>query len=475
VARNRCCVFSSAGDFSNVFSWVSDLKDREWDLIVAFYGSDAATFDRFRSISRAAFRLQGSKFQNLKRLYARQPGIFAPYDWVWVADDDLIVSPADIGRLFETASRYDFWVSQPAFSSRGRISHPITAWGGAGSSIRLVNFVEMTCPLFRKDKLEEFLGVYDGELVGWGIDWWYCNHLQADRYHKLAVIDEVVVTNPHDHQRAGGEREIVKLQSDQLRYERWRETAQNLHLAEYETRTLAQIRKDGVAPGNGTDSSGEDVLAAIQRDLPRKSRQVIIDVGANAGQSTLRCARQFPEARIHGLEPVPDTFQKLSSAVQSFANIQPHRIALGRASGERILVLADDPAMSRFARDEAADRTTVVQVVTLTDFCRDHDIDHIDFIKIDTVGFDLEVILGAEEVLDRIDFLQCVVSANPYNRFHASLDEVLRHMLGRDFYLYRICDQTMEWTGGGYPLLRRLDCVFVHARVVGPLLNVLDR
>jgi hypothetical protein len=73
VARNRWCIFTSAGDYSNVFSWVAGLEDREWDLIVAFYGTDEAMFDRFRHISRAAFRMQGSKFQNLKRIFARQP------------------------------------------------------------------------------------------------------------------------------------------------------------------------------------------------------------------------------------------------------------------------------------------------------------------------------------------------------------------------------------------------------------------
>jgi FkbM family methyltransferase len=475
VRRNRWCVFTSAGDHNNVFSWVADSEEREWDLIVAFYGSNEGTFDRLRHISRAVFRLAGSKLQNLKKLFDRQPGIFAQYDFIWVADDDLMVAPADIGRLFDIASQYDFWICQPAFSSRGRISHPITRWGGSDSSIRLVNFVEITCPLFRKDRLEEFLGIYDGELVGWGIDWWYCNHFQAERYRKLAIIDEVTVTNPHDHQRAGGEREIVKLQSDEMRYERWLETAQNLHLLEYEPRTLAQIRKDPVAGGGSTDAAAEDVLAAIKRDLPRKADQVIIDVGANAGQWTLRCARQFPQARIHALEPVPDTFRKLSSAVKAFPNIQLHCTALGREWGELPLLLAEDPTMSRFAPTASTDRTTVVRVVTLAEFCRDHDIGPIDLLKIDTAGHDLEVIVGAEEVLDRVDFLQCVVSANPHNRFHASFEEVLQHLRGRGFSVYRICDQTMEWTGGGYPLLRRLDCVFVNARVVGPLRNVLDR
>ena len=194
-------------------------------------------FDKLSCVSRASVRIQGSKFQNIKQIAGRQPDLFARYDFVWIADDDLILQPLDIARLFQIASDYDFWISQPAFSQEGRISFPVTAWHGSNSSIRIVNFVEVTCPLFKRDKLDEFLAVYDGELIGWGIDWWYCNYFQANRNRKFAVIDEVMVTNPHDHQRPGGQREIVKLQSDRVRRAHWLETARKLHLAEYEVRT----------------------------------------------------------------------------------------------------------------------------------------------------------------------------------------------------------------------------------------------
>ena len=117
----------------------------------------------------------------------------------------------------------------------------------------------------------------------------------------------------------------------------------------------------------------------------------------------------------------------------------------------------------------------MVPVTTLSAFCRERGIDHIDFLKIDTEGHDLDIILGAEDFLDRINFVQCEVSANSYNKFHVSFNDLSEHMFGNNFYLYRICEQMMEWTGRGYPVLRRFDAVFINARVVGPLRNVLDR
>jgi hypothetical protein len=45
----------------------------------------------------------------------------------------------------------------------------------------------------------------------------------------------------------------------------------------------------------------------------------------------------------------------------------------------------------------------------------------------------------------------------------------------RAIHLYRIYGQTKEWSGGGYPVLRRFDPVFINGRLIGPLQNLLDR
>ena len=117
----------------------------------------------------------------------------------------------------------------------------MTAWAGQDRGIRLVNFVEMTCPVFRLDKLKAFLDCYDGGLVGWGIDWWYCNVLGADFYRKFAIIDGITVTNPHDYQRRGGTREISKLQSNDERLAHWQRVMTQHNLKEYKSETVGYV------------------------------------------------------------------------------------------------------------------------------------------------------------------------------------------------------------------------------------------
>lgn len=41
------------------------------------------------------------------------------------------------------------------------------------AKLRYTNFVEMACPLFRRDELDAFMSVYDPDLVGYGTDRWF--------------------------------------------------------------------------------------------------------------------------------------------------------------------------------------------------------------------------------------------------------------------------------------------------------------
>ncbi len=90
--------------------------------------------------------------------------------------------------------------------------------------MRYTNFVEMTCPLFRRDKLDVFMKIYDPVLVGHGMDSWFLHTMGPDLRGHVAVVDEVTCVNPHDRSKGG--REIDRLQSTKRRMEVWAEVRQ---------------------------------------------------------------------------------------------------------------------------------------------------------------------------------------------------------------------------------------------------------
>lgn len=223
-ARTRC-VFTSAGDRNGVAGWLPEDGARDFDLFVAFYGDDDARFAELARIADRAWRIKGGKAQNLLALLRAGEIDLSPYTHVWLPDDDLLLDPRNIPRLFDLADHFGFAVCQPAFHPHGRISFPITRAASDQRQARATSFVEMTCPLFRAEDLARFLRVFDGSLSGWGLDLWFCHELGAAIPGRFGVIDAVTVSNPHSRQKPGGEREIDRLRPNAARVAEYRRAA----------------------------------------------------------------------------------------------------------------------------------------------------------------------------------------------------------------------------------------------------------
>jgi hypothetical protein len=238
VPRHRNLIFTSAGDHSNLRLWLAGT--RKFDLWVTYYG------DGRNSYGEAAdyyAERKGSKFQNLHFAYRECHALFAQYDYVMAMDDDVIIGADELDRLFDLCKSHDLWACQPAFSPRGRISWPITRVRPT-CSYRFTNFIEMTCPIFRQDKLAAFMQVYDPVLVGYGMDWWFLHTMGADLSGKVAVIDEIICVNPHERTKTGV-REIDRLQPMVKRQAIWTEVKKKYGIRgeEQGTREFLRIRK----------------------------------------------------------------------------------------------------------------------------------------------------------------------------------------------------------------------------------------
>jgi FkbM family methyltransferase len=211
-------------------------------------------------------------------------------------------------------------------------------------------------------------------------------------------------------------------------------------------------------------------LDEIRRHVPGQRLAMVFDVGANEGQSCLGYARALPEATVHAFEPMMSTYMRLAANVAGNPRIRLHNLALGEENGILRMAVAATSSMNRVTT--GAGPAEEVPGVTLETFCRARGIGHIDFLKIDTEGHDLSVLRGCGAMLAEIDFIQCEASANRYNRFHNAYADIFDFLSDRGFHLFQITGQTWEWGGGGKPVLRRFDPVFVNARVVGPLAGV---
>jgi hypothetical protein len=213
MQKNKHLVFSSVGDHHALTHWTQGKKN--FDLWVAHYGDHKLSDDLGIDF---CIDLKGAKFPNFKSFCDRYGDRLKQYDSIALLDDDLIISASEISALFAIRETYDLWLLQPAFAASGKISHTITR-AREDMLLRTTNFVEVTCPFFRTDKLLSFMEIYDPMLVGFGIDWWYLDHLQAPK-NKIAIVDAISCINPLDSQKPEG-REIDRLQSLTQRKAYW--------------------------------------------------------------------------------------------------------------------------------------------------------------------------------------------------------------------------------------------------------------
>jgi len=213
---------------------------------------------------------------------------------------------------------------------------------------------------------------------------------------------------------------------------------------------------------------GTDLIFDIKRRLQNERVSLIFDVGANIGQSAHVFRREFPDAKILSFEPDPNTFKHLQSSVSGMKNIEIFNCGFSRQPGAlRFDFSWDATEMHRLADDQSDTRFPLVKVTTVDQFCLEHRIDRIDYLKIDTEGHDLEVLKGAGSTLARgaasIVVTECSLSTS--NQYHVSFFEIQQHLESFGYTLFGIFDQNTPYNRKGLSEIVYSNCVYISPTV----------
>lgn len=198
--------------------------------------------------------------------------------------------------------------------------------------------------------------------------------------------------------------------------------------------------------------------------------RVFFDVGANIGQSALEMHRGFPKVKIYSFEPQPHIYSTLQDSTKHLHQIYTYQMALGATI--QIKAISIDPHFkfnSRFSMKNKNEWTTEegvespIQIKTIDFFTTEMNISQIDYLKIDTEGYELEVLEGAKGLLagGKIKFIEAEVAVNTYNTYHVSLRQVQKLLTPYGYDLFGIYEQVHEWKAKR-PVLRRINAVFIH-------------
>lgn len=137
-----------------------------------------------------------------------------------------------------------------------------------------------------------------------------------------------------------------------------------------------------------------DIIYQIFKKENGKGK-IMLDVGAHVGTALLPFAKK--DWTIFAFEPDPTNRAKLVTNIADLSNVSIDTRAASNTSGETVSFFTSDVSTgisSMASFHESHKETAQVKTIKLADFCKEKHIQSVDFLKIDTEGFDLFVLQG---------------------------------------------------------------------------------
>ncbi len=207
--------------------------------------------------------------------------------------------------------------------------------------------------------------------------------------------------------------------------------------------------------GRRIDFFKRNAMARRLRLMERLGIDVVLDLGANTGQYARELRKAGYEGSIVSFEPLSGAFARLARSAATDKRWQAVRMGLGARDHEAVLHVSPDSRASSLRkmlpRHEAAgsyfapvrdERVPVRKLDSIWD-------EHVParsrvYLKIDTQGYEKQVLQGAARSLPRVRAVQVEMSIQPLYEGEMLLPEVLASMKREGLSLvsleYGFCD-----------------------------------
>ena len=155
--------------------------------------------------------------------------------------------------------------------------------------------------------------------------------------------------------------------------------------------------------------------------------KVMFDVGCREDDYYVKHQN---ETQFHLFEPHPSFFNVIASKVSAYSNVKVNNIGLG--STESIIPYYEKAQSFVNRWNESPSRA--IPITTIDTYCTDNNINHIDFLKIDTEGFEIDVLMGCKNKLNTITHIQFEYGGTYPDR-GVTLSDVYTLLNGRHIFL----------------------------------------
>ena len=196
----------------------------------------------------------------------------------------------------------------------------------------------------------------------------------------------------------------------------------------------------------------------------------VVDVGAHVGAFTLLFAGLVPEGRVVALEPTPGSFARLCENLDRNDlrwRVTAINTAVGREQGSVGFKSGVATTGNRIVA-AGMDATGAIEVpcTTLDRLVDEAGLERVDFVKIDTEGFEENVILGGQQFLERLKPQVVLFEANGLClEYGSDLSQAMEVLASRNYRLgmYDHDGNTIRLIRGKAPTVSPTDNYFAFS------------
>lgn len=192
-----------------------------------------------------------------------------------------------------------------------------------------------------------------------------------------------------------------------------------IHVSQSSWEQLYTLSLEGmnIGGGSGVSDSGELwVMDYFGKYLANDKPAIVFDVGANIGSySSAVISRLGKKVKLYCFEPSKKTFELLASNLTPYENVELFNFGFGnKVESVTLYSNAEGSGLASIYNRRldhfgiCMEQTEEIHLRTLDNFCTDMQIEHINLLKLDVEGNELNVLNGTQSLIssDSIDFIQ---------------------------------------------------------------------
>ena len=185
-------------------------------------------------------------------------------------------------------------------------------------------------------------------------------------------------------------------------------------------------------------------LEKLVKDI--KAPETIIDIGSNKGQFILLMEQIFPNKIVYSFEPIIEMINKQKKFYKYKKNITFHNLALGSSICSKEFLITSRMDSSSFLKvvsntNKSKNYNVIekrdIKVSTLDEIFLNEKIPHPILIKMDVQGYELEVLKGAKNLLNKTDYLLLEVSENEMYQNQPTEKIIIEYLKDLNFEIFK--------------------------------------